>query len=59
MHCIFVLGVGNDVVQEEQVKNFWGPTFMKPKKTNLILFLSKGQHRYIPLPLEILLYNYP
>jgi hypothetical protein len=36
-----------------------GSTFVKLKKTNFLLFLSKGKHWCIPPPLEILLYNCP
>jgi hypothetical protein len=48
MHCISMLGYGYDVIQEEQVKSFWGSTFMNLKKTNFVPFLSKGKHRCIP-----------
>jgi hypothetical protein len=58
MHCISVLGSGYDINQEEQVKSFWGSTFMKLKKTNFLMFLSKGKHWCIPPLPEILLYNY-
>jgi hypothetical protein len=59
MHCIFMLGSGYNVVQEEKVKSFCGSTFVKLKKTNFLLFLSKGKHRCISPPLGILLYNCP
>jgi hypothetical protein len=39
-----MLGSRYDVVQEEQVKSFWGSTFVKLNKTNFLPFLSKGKH---------------
>jgi hypothetical protein len=37
----------------------WGSTFVKLKKTNFLLFLSKGKHWCISPPLGIFLYNCP
>jgi hypothetical protein len=54
MHCISVLGSRYDVIQEDQVKSFWGLTFMKLKKTNFLKFLSKGAYHTIE---EFSLYN--
>jgi hypothetical protein len=53
-----VLGVGCDIDQGEPSQSFWGSTFMKLKKTNFLLFLSKGKHQCIPPPIGFSLYNY-
>jgi hypothetical protein len=59
MHCIFVLCSGYNIIQEEQVKSFWGSTFVKLKKTNFLLSLRKGKHRCIrPPPIGFSLHDY-
>jgi hypothetical protein len=44
--------------RKDQVKA-WASTFVKLKKTNFLLFLSKCKHRCISPSLGILLYNCP
>jgi hypothetical protein len=56
MHS-FHIRVVYDVEKERPSQEIWGSTFEKRKKTNFLLFLSKGKHRYISPPLGILLYN--
>jgi hypothetical protein len=43
--------------KRSQVKSLWGSAFMKLKKTNFLLFLSKGKHWCILTLIVFSLYN--
>jgi hypothetical protein len=51
-----VLAIGYDVDQEEPSQSFWGSTFVKRKKSNIV---SKQRQATMHIsPLGLLFYNY-